>query len=69
MSATVLILLSIFMPLTAGLVLRAFDKEPNIRDGFSLLVAASTFVCVCSLTPQVMAGERPAFGSSRCYPV
>ncbi|MEE2836603.1 MAG: proton-conducting transporter membrane subunit [Myxococcota bacterium] len=61
MSATVLILLSIFMPLTAGLVLRAFDKEPNIRDGFSLLVAASTFVCVCSLTPQVMAGERPAF--------
>ena len=61
MSATVLIVLSIFMPLVAGLVLRAFDKEPNIRDGFSLLVAAGTFACVCSLTPMVMAGERPAF--------
>jgi len=61
MTAPQLMMISIFLPFVGGLLLRAFDKKPNLREGFSLTVAVLTFISVCNLTPLVMAGERPSF--------
>ena len=60
MSPATAIMVSIFLPLVGGLSLRLFDKKPNLREAFSLTVATLTFLCVCSLVPSVLAGERPA---------
>jgi multicomponent Na+:H+ antiporter subunit D len=61
MTAPQLMMVSIFLPFVGGLLLRAFDKKPNLREGFSLTVAILTFISVCNLLPLVMAGERPSF--------
>ena len=53
------ILLSIFLPLLGGLSLRLFDAKPNLREVVSLTTAGATFLCVLSILPKVMAGERP----------
>lgn len=59
MSAPVLILLAIAIPLGGAVLIAMSDRRPNQRDGVTLVTAGALFAVVAMLLPQVLAGARP----------
>lgn len=60
MSAPTLILLSLCVPIIgAVLIALAGRVSDNLREGVTLLTAASLIACVWSLLPEIYAGGRP----------
>ncbi len=47
-------------PLIGALLIKAFDRQPNMRETASILTAVATFLQVVPLVGPVLDGERPA---------
>ena len=60
MSAAAAILLSLSLPLVGAVFIGLLGRWPNLRETATLLTASSLFGVVCTLVPEVQAGERPA---------
>jgi len=59
MNAETAIALGLALPLGGALLIAACHRVPNLREAAGLLTAAALFLCVVSLLPAVLAGERP----------
>jgi len=55
-----LILAALLVPLVGAALIAAAGRWPNLREGVTLSTAALLLLCVLSLLPTVLAGERPA---------
>jgi multicomponent Na+:H+ antiporter subunit D len=53
------ILLALAVPLTGAVLIAAAHRVPNVRETITLVTAGLLFLLVASLTPLVLAGERP----------
>jgi multicomponent Na+:H+ antiporter subunit D len=61
MSGEIAIALSVAIPLTAALLIWAAGRQPNLRDGVTLVAAiALCLVVYGGLLPEVLAGGRPS---------
>jgi multicomponent Na+:H+ antiporter subunit D len=54
------ILAAMVVPLTGALLIALARGVPNLREGVTLVTAATLLACVLSLLPAVLDGERPA---------
>ena len=54
------ILLALAVPLIGAVLIAAAHRVPNVRETITLVTAGMLFLLVVSLTPLVLAGERPA---------
>ena len=61
MSASLLIAAAIVVPILGALCLLLLRRNPNVREGVSLVSAAILFALVLSLVPAVAGGDRPGF--------
>lgn len=61
MSASLLTAAAILVPILGALCLLLLRRNPNVREGVSLVSAAILFALVLSLVPAVAGGERPGF--------
>ena len=52
---------ALLLPLAGALLISLCGRAPNLRESITLLTAAALFLCVASLLPAVLAGERPGF--------
>lgn len=59
MSASLLIALSMLLPVTGAILIALSGRWPNLRETITLVTAVSLMACVWSLLPLVAAGERP----------
>jgi multicomponent Na+:H+ antiporter subunit D len=59
MSPTTAMLAALALPLSAALIIPAFDRRPNVREAVTLLTGVVLFGVVASLLPAVLAGQRP----------
>lgn len=59
MSAGAAAVLAIFVPLVGAVFIGLLHHRPNLRESATLLAAGALFALVCSLLPEVLAGERP----------
>ncbi|MDP6430255.1 MAG: proton-conducting transporter membrane subunit [Rhodospirillales bacterium] len=51
---------AIAIPLIGSVAIVAAGRSPNLRETVTLITAAALFLTVASLTPEVLAGERPS---------
>ncbi len=58
MDAYLTIQLCLLLPLVCAVLLRFFDKAPNVREAITLVTASVLFYLVCTLLPLVNAGEQ-----------
>jgi multicomponent Na+:H+ antiporter subunit D len=58
-SVTVLLGLTLTVPLAGAVLIAMSDRKPNQRETVTLVTAAALFASVVALTPRVLAGERP----------
>ncbi len=56
---TVLLGLTLTVPLAGAVLIAMSDRKPNQRETVTLVTAAALFGAVVALTPRVLAGERP----------
>ena len=62
MSGALLIELALGIPTAGALLIALTGRNPNLREGMTLITAAVLFwVVVLNLLPMVLAGERPAW--------
>ncbi len=59
MSAAATIIASLLLPLGGAFLIAAAGRWPNLRESVTLLTAVLLALLVWSLTPDIMAGERP----------
>jgi multicomponent Na+:H+ antiporter subunit D len=59
MSPTTAMLAALALPLGAALIIPAFNRRPNVREGITLLVGVALFGVIASLLPAVLEGQRP----------
>ncbi len=59
MSADTAILAALATPLIGGLLILLTGSIPNLREAVTLVTAAVLFLIVASITPTVLAGDRP----------
>jgi len=59
MSVTVLLALTLSLPLLGAVLIAMSNGKPNQRETVTLLTAVALFATVVALTPKVLAGERP----------
>ncbi|MBX9811140.1 MAG: hypothetical protein K2Y16_05945 [Burkholderiales bacterium] len=53
------LLLALAVPLAGAVLIAAAHRAPNLRETITLVTAGLLFLLVASLTPLVLAGERP----------
>jgi multicomponent Na+:H+ antiporter subunit D len=58
-SVTLLLGLTLTVPLAGAVLIAMSDRKPNQRETVTLVTAAALFGAVVALTPPVLAGERP----------
>jgi multicomponent Na+:H+ antiporter subunit D len=63
-----LVLAAILVPLAAAFLIPLFHRTPNLREGVTLVAAATLAVIVWSLLPHVQAGARPEVLALRVVP-
>lgn len=54
------IVAALLLPLGAALAIALLGRRPNLREAATLLAGLGTFAAVCTLVPNIAAGERPA---------
>ncbi|MDP1717773.1 MAG: hypothetical protein Q8L40_06820 [Burkholderiales bacterium] len=59
MTPAATILLALAVPLIGAVLIAAAHRAPNVRETITLVTAGILFLLVASLTPLVLAGERP----------
>ena len=59
MTGEQLIQIGLALPLAGAVLVLAFGKWPNVRDGCSITVASLLFLVAAMLAPTVFAGQRP----------
>ncbi len=59
MSAEAIIVAALWVPLAGAVLIGATGRWPNVRETMTLATAVTLAVLVWSLTPAIMAGERP----------
>ncbi len=59
MTPAATILLALAVPLIGAVLIAAAHRAPNVRETVTLVTAGILFLLVASLTPLVLAGERP----------
>lgn len=55
-----LIILTILIPLIASALTGLTGKQPNLRDGLSLIASLALLATILSLLPNILAGELPS---------
>jgi multicomponent Na+:H+ antiporter subunit D len=60
MTPATTILLALAVPLVGAVLIAAAHRAPNVRETITMITAGLLFLLVVSLTPLVLAGERPA---------
>jgi len=60
MTPATTILLALAVPLAGAVLIAAAHRAPNVRETITMITAGLLFLLVVSLTPLVLAGERPA---------
>ena len=60
MTPATTILLALTVPLAGAVLIAAAHRAPNVRETVTMVTASVLFLLVVSLTPLVLAGERPA---------
>ena len=68
MTPAILILGAIAVPLAGAALIAAAHRVPNLREGVTLVTAASLFVVVVLLAPELLAGGRPGVQVARVMP-
>lgn len=63
-----LVLAAMLVPLAAAILIPLFHRSPNLREGVTLIAAATLAVIVWSLLPHVQAGARPELLAWRVLP-
>ncbi|MDO9217604.1 MAG: monovalent cation/H+ antiporter subunit D family protein [Lacisediminimonas sp.] len=53
------ILASMAVPLAGAMLISFARRQPNLREGITLVTAAALLVCVLTLLPTVLSGARP----------
>ncbi|MDO8448234.1 MAG: monovalent cation/H+ antiporter subunit D family protein [Rhodoferax sp.] len=53
------ILASMAVPLAGAMLISFAGRQPNLREGITLVTAAALLVCVLTLLPTVLGGARP----------
>jgi multicomponent Na+:H+ antiporter subunit D len=56
------------VPLVGALLIVLAGRKPNLRDAVTLITATTLFLCVVSLTPDVLAGARPRVALAHILP-
>jgi len=56
------------VPLVGALLIVLAGRKPNLRDAVTLITATTLFLCVASLTPDVLAGARPRVALAQILP-
>ena len=59
MSASTILLLTIFIPIAGAVLIAQSDRRPNVREAVTLITAGLLFLAVVSLLPGVVAGDYP----------
>lgn len=59
MSHSLAIAVALLLPALGALVVALCGRWPNVRDAATLVVSTLTFLCVCTLVPDVQAGIQP----------
>lgn len=59
MTPATTILLALAVPLVGAVLIAAAHRAPNVRETVTMITAGLLFLLVVSLTPLVLAGERP----------
>ncbi len=59
MSPEFTIAAALALPVCGALLISVCGRVPNLRETVTLLTAAALFLCVASLLPAVLAGQRP----------
>jgi multicomponent Na+:H+ antiporter subunit D len=60
--------LTIIVPVAGAAAIAAAHRWPNVREGVTLVTAATLALLVVGLVPSVLAGERPAGGGFTVIP-
>ncbi len=60
MSPNTAIIVALVIPLFGALLIGLARRSPNVREGITLITAATLFLLVLSITPSVLAGARPS---------
>lgn len=68
MNADLAIVVALALPLCGALLISVCGRAPNLRETITLLTAAALFLCVASLLPAVLAGQRPSFSWLEPFP-
>ncbi len=59
MNPELAIIAALGLPVAGALVISLCGRWPNLRETVTLVTAAALFLCVASLLPAVLAGDRP----------
>ena len=59
MSPDTVVVAALVLPLCGALLIALCGRLPNLRETVTLLTATGLFLCVASLLPGVLAGQRP----------
>lgn len=57
----ILLPLIVALPLFSALLIRACDKQPNLREAVTLLTSVALFGLLLKLAPAVLSGKTPSF--------
>jgi len=68
MSHAALLAAALALPAAAAALIALFHRWPNLREAVSLAAAALLFLLFVSLSPAIMAGERPALRLGEIMP-
>src|SRR5688500_10476321 len=68
MSPAALLAAALALPAAAAALIALFHRWPNLREAVSLAAAALLFLLFVSLSPAIMAGERPALRLGEIMP-
>ncbi len=60
MSTEFLIAVALLLPLVGGLAILASGRQPNLREGCTLVTAGLLCIVVLTMLGRVLAGERPS---------
>ena len=63
MSVTVLLVLTLTLPLAGAILIAMSDGKPNQRETVTLVTAGALFAAVVALTPRVISGRAPLSGA------
>jgi multicomponent Na+:H+ antiporter subunit D len=60
--------LAVLLPTFASVLIVLAGRHPNLREGITLITAGLLFTFVVSLSPEIMAGERPTVELAEPFP-